>query len=227
MTVEIDFSDENPFVPTGPPPPDKEIECAICKKPLRARHHWIISRWMHGTVHERCAAEWERSRVSGHREEVKIPDRFGEWDLSRFPHKRAFSEAQSFEPDSRLKTLIIMGPPGSGKSRLMWNIVAQFFNVWASERRQSRWVEYLLFTDLMTDYDQSKITKLKTCQFAFVDDIGCTESFGRSRALLQDVIRFRLSTQKWTFLTIDDRKFDPDLIDNAVRDRAKLVIIDE
>jgi hypothetical protein len=71
----------------------------------------------------------------------------------------------------------------------------------------------------MTEYDQSKITKVKLGQFVFIDDLAEAAS-GRMRTLIQEVIRYRVQTQRWTFLTIDNDKFDPDLLTNVFHERA-------
>ena len=98
-------------------------------------------------------------------------------------------------------------------------MIRQFFEIWAEQRRQSRWVEYFLFSDLATEYDQSKIIKVKTAQFVFLDDL--TElPPGRTRAQIQEVVRYRVQSAKWTFLTIDKDAFDEDLLTNVFRERA-------
>jgi hypothetical protein len=226
MTVRIDFDDEPADLPeNGPTNEWLDTLCMFCRKPLRARFWMVSGKRLRPTVHDWCADKYSkmlhdpRKTVDG---DASVPERFRHWDPAKFPNKHAFSQAQSFDPDSQLKALAILGDPGRGKSRLMWQVVRQFFEIWAEARNQSRWVEYFLFSDLMTEYDQSKITKLKLAQFAFVDDLADAPS-GRTKALIQEVIRYRVQSQKWTFLTIDNDGFDADLIRNVFRERAVTV----
>jgi hypothetical protein len=215
VTVKIDCSEWDK-------PLDKTIDCVLCHSPLKVTYHWIVNHWLHATVHDQCAANFEK-RLKGKKALIaEIPERFQHWDLAQFSNQRAVADASSFDLNATHTVLALVGLPARGKSRLMWHIVAQFFN-----DLPGKWVDYFLFVDLMTEYDQSKIIRLKQSPFAFIDDIGCTESFGRTRAQLQDAIRYRVQTQKWTFLTIDNQDFDQDLIKNVFRDRATVVVIDE
>jgi DNA replication protein DnaC len=225
MTVQVDFDeeDEQPAaVENGPTNLWWEGQCLFCRKPLRARYWMLMGKPLRPTVHEQCAQRYNkmlhdpRKTVPG---DAEIPERFRFWDFAKFPDKHAFSLAQSFDPDSQYKTLAILGNPGKGKSRLMWQVVRQFFEIWAEQKNQSRWVEYYLFSDLMTEYDQSKISKAKAAQFCFIDDLADAPS-GRVKAAVQEVVRYRVQSQKWTFLTIDSDKFDPDLLTNVFRERA-------
>jgi len=217
MTVHVDFDDELPE--NGPTNEYWEGKCALCQQPIKARYWMLMGKKMHGNVHEKCADKYEAERRGQKTEVVQIPERFRDWDPDKFPDKQAFSQAQAFDPDSKYKTLAILGDPGKGKSRLMWQVIRQFFEIWAEQRRQSRWVEYFLFSDLATEYDQSKIIKVKTAQFVFLDDL--TElPPGRTRAQIQEVVRYRVQSAKWTFLTIDKDAFDEDLLTNVFRERA-------
>jgi len=221
MTIEINFDDDE-LPENGPTNEWWEGKCLLCHQPIRARYWMVMGKRMHGTVHEGCCDRYERELHGQKTEQVAIPERFKEWDTEKFPDKQAFAAAQAFDPDSKYKTLALLGDPGKGKSRLMWQIVRQFFEVWAEQRRQSRWVEYFLFSDLATEYDQSRITKVKMSQFVFLDDL--TElPPSRTKALIQEVVRYRVQTQKWTFLTIDKAEFDPDLIHHVCHERAVVV----
>ena len=225
MTVEIDFDDpEQDYsgIENGPTSEYWTGKCLWCHQPLKARFWMLQGKRLRPTVHDRCAQAYEkmlhdpRKTVEG---DAQIPERFRHWDPAKFPDKHAFSVAQSFDPKSQFKVLAILGDPGKGKSRLMWQIIRQFFEIWSEERHQSRWVEYFLFSDLASEYDQSKIMKVKMAQFAFLDDL--TElPAGRTRAQIQEVVRYRVQTQKWTFLTIDKDAFDEDLLTNVFRERA-------
>jgi DNA replication protein DnaC len=205
-------------------PPDKTIKCLLCEQPLKVTHHWIpfLNHWMHATCHDRCEEEWEQKQRHGQKApwQREIPDRFTHFDVTKVPDQRAAAEASDFGPDANYKTLAIIGPPGRAKSRLMWNVVKGFFDVLGN----NRWIDYYLFTDLMTEFDRNQIAKLKMSKYAFVDDIGATESYGRERAQLQDAIRTRVQKGQWTFLTIDELSFDPGFED-LFRERAVVIYV--
>jgi DNA replication protein DnaC len=207
-------------------PPDKEIKCMLCEQPLTVTHHWIpvLNKWMHATYHDACVEQWERKNRSGKAApwQRDIPERFRHFDITRVPveDQKAAAEASDFGPDGQYKTLVLTGPPGSAKSRIMWNAIKGFFDVLGN----NRWVDYYLFTDLMTEFDRNQISKLKMSKYAFVDDIGATESYGRERAQLQDAIRARVQKSQWTFLTIDDPSFDPGFED-LFRERAVVIYV--
>jgi DNA replication protein DnaC len=204
-------------------PLDKTINCVLCHSPLKVTYHWIVNHWLHATVHDQCAANFEK-RLKGKKALItEIPERFQHWDSAQFSNQQAVADASSFDLNAAYTVLALVGLPGRGKSRLMWHVVSQFFS-----DLPGKWVDYFLFVDLMSgEYDQSRIIKIKTSPFVFIDDIGCTESYGRTRAQLQDAIRYRVQMRRWTFLTIDDPSFDNGLIENVFRDRAVVVIFDE
>jgi hypothetical protein len=228
MTVRIDFDDEPADLPeNGPTNEWLDTLCMFCRKPLRARFWMVSGKRLRPTVHDWCADKYSkmlhdpRKTVDG---DASVPERFRHWDLSKFPDKHAFSEAQSFGPDNKHKVLVIMGDPGKGKSRLAWAVVRQFFEVWAEERSQSRWVDVFHFSDLASEYDQAKISRIKSSQFVFIDDLADMPS-GRIKSLIQEAVRFRIQSQRWTFLTIDSAKFDEDLIARVLKGRAVVITV--
>jgi hypothetical protein len=225
MTVAISFDDDQPQ--NGPTNLYWEGKCLFCHKPLKARYWLLNGKRLRPTVHDWCADRYGKMlhdprKTAGN--DAVIPERFRHWDPAKFPYPQAFAEAQSFDPESQYKTLVIMGDPGKGKSRLAWQVVRQFFEIWAERRNQSRWVEYFTFSDLFTEYDQSKISKAKLAQFVFIDDLA-EGTPGRTMALIQEVIRFRVKDQRWTFLTVDDEDFDAGLED-LFRERAVVVTVE-
>jgi hypothetical protein len=202
-------------------PADKEIKCLLCNQPLKVKHDWIavIDRWVHPSCHNRCVENWVAQQKGGAKAVHEIPERFRDFQLERLPDPKAARLTGNFGPAADHHTLAIIGPRAMGKSRLMWKCVQQFFFDVGSG-----WPDYALFPDIMTDFDRALITKLKIARYAFIDDIGSTESYGRERALLQDVIRSRVQKQQWTFLTIDDPSFDPGFED-LFRDRAHVIYV--
>lgn len=223
--IEVSFDEEEPLPENGPTNQWWSGQCKACHQPLKARYWMVQGKRLRPTVHDRCAAQYDqqlrdpRKTVEG---DAAIPERFLYWDSAKFSDKHAFFQAQGFDPDSKFKVLAILGNPGKGKSRLCWQVIRQFFEIWAERRHQSRWVEYFHFSDLMTEYDQSKISKAKLAQFAFIDDLADAPS-GRTKSQVQELIRHRCQNQKWTFLTIDNTEFDPDLLTNVFRERAVTV----
>jgi hypothetical protein len=227
MTVAISFNDEPAQPENGPTNEYWEGKCLFCHKPLKARYWLLNGKRLRPTVHDWCADRYgkmlhdPRKTVEA---DAQVPERFRHWELAKFPNKHAFSLAQSFDPDSRYKTLVIMGDPGKGKSRLAWQVIRQFFEIWAEKRHQSRWVEYFTFSDLFTEYDQSKISRAKLAQFVFIDDLA-KGTPGRTMALIQEVVRYRVKGERWTFLTVDDEAFDAGLQD-LFRERAVVVTVE-
>jgi hypothetical protein len=207
-------------------PDDIVISCGICNKPLRSRYHWVYDRWLHGTVHDKCAEEWsraEKTRGNAPPSAQPIPERFAEY-RSDLANQQALSLAQGFAADSELHTLAIIGPPGRGKSRLAWAVIQQYFDDLAALTGAHRWVDYYLFGDLVTDPERSMLSKVKIGRYVFIDDIGACECYGRDRATLQAIIRTRIQKSQWTWLTIDNISFDPDL-DHVMDGRAVKVWI--
>jgi len=199
------------------------VQCAICGEMLVANYHWLFSRWMHASVHDKCAQDWEKNFGSGYRKvnPQEIPARFAEFHPLKLD-RRVVAACAAFSPESDLKTLAIIGERATGKSRLMWASIQSFFGELKRLTGMLAWVDYYLFTDLITEYDRNVLAKVKMGRYVAIDDIGCTESYGRERAQLQDVIRTRVQKGMWTFLTIDNPEFDPGLGD-LFRDRALTV----
>jgi hypothetical protein len=203
-------------------PPDIRWRCKLCDGEMIVRHHWLFGRWLHPTVHERCADQRPGKTAGRERE---IPERFREFNPG-LADAEALRIAQGFTPDSKLKTLIIVGVPSRGKSRLMWAIVGQFFDMLREKTGAQRWIEYFIFSDLVSEPDRVQLNRLRVSKHAFVDDVGSTESFGRERASLQQVIRARIQkNEHWTFATIDSLKFDDGLGD-FMKGRALTIYID-
>lgn len=202
-------------------PLDKEILCMLCHQPLTVTHHWIagLDHWMHPTCHNRCVQNWEAQNRATKADVHEVPERFRDFELSRLPDREAARAAANFGPNNAYHTCAIIGPPGTGKSRLMWKTIQAFF-----EDHGAGWPEYAIFPDIMSDFDRAIITKLKSARYVFIDDIGSTESYGRERALLQDVIRARVQKGHWTFLTIDNLDFDKGF-DDLFRDRATVIYV--
>jgi DNA replication protein DnaC len=185
--------------------------CKLCGKPLKACFFWVFDRWLHPTVHDRCAENWskaEKAKLEKPQENF-IPDRFKNFD-PELANARALAAAQAFTPDSPLHTLALIGVRARGKSRIMWAIVEQFFRIMELESGARRWVDYYLFPDLVTEHDRSVHARVKMGRYVFIDDIGSTECYGKERSTLQDLIRTRVQRGQWTFLTIDSIDFDPD-----------------
>lgn len=204
-------------------PDDVEVRCRICGETLKARYFWVYDRWLRPSVHDRCADKVQARMEEGPRVEREIPDRFRQFDTKRC-NQRALADAQAFDPDSRLKTLAIMGVPGRGKSRLAWAIAGQFFDMLYESTGSQKWLDYFSFEQLMSEFDRFTINRIAASKFAFIDDLGCIESSGREKFLLQSAIRTRVKTSRWTILTIDDMSFDPELKDVLV-DRARIVVV--
>lgn len=205
-------------------------ECKICKKPMRVTWHWmevegVTKRgWVHPTVHDACATKWERDQAIKQTPEIEqeIPERYRNFSVERFGNKEALEAAAGFYPDSQYHTIAFYGKVGSGKSRLMWNLIQGFFDEVLMETTYRSWVDYYQFSDLMTEYDRKRLSEIKDAKYVFIDDIGSTEAGGQQRVVLQDVIRARVMSGKWTFLTIDNLDFDPGFKD-LFRDRAIVI----
>jgi hypothetical protein len=190
-------------------PTPLHIDCALCGKPLVARYHYLFGRWLHSTVHNKCVEEYDRkiAQRSSKSADQEMPPRFAHFE-ARLAIAEAVEAVEGFSPDSELKTLAIIGVPARAKSRLMWCVIQGFFAELERKTGLRRWVDYYIFPDLVTEYDKNVLTKVKLGKYVFIDDVGCTESYGRERAAVQDVIRTRVQKGMWTFLTIDDPEFD-------------------
>jgi hypothetical protein len=202
-------------------PEPTRVKCAICDQMLVANHYWLFGKWLHATVHEKCLQDWEKN--VGHRKvnPQEIPPRFAEFDPTKVD-RRVLAACGGFSPESNLKTLAIIGERATGKSRLMWATIQSFFGELERLTGMLAWVDYYLFTDLITEFDRNALVRVKAGRYVAIDDIGCTDSFGRERAQLQDVIRTRVQKGMWTFLTIDNPEFDAGFND-LFRDRALTV----
>ena len=223
MTIEVDFSEEEPD--SGKTQETFEASCLLCHQPLKGNWWLIMGVRMRATVHDRCLRAYD-SKAGKKIESHQIPERFAHWDGKLFAHQDVLSTATAFAPDSKLRVMALIGPPGTGKSRLMWQVVQSFFDEWGRYNHQERWCEYMLFSDLASgEYDQSRLAKVKSTQFLFLDDIRDMPS-GRMKSQIQEIIRYRVQSQKWTFLTIDDPGFDFDLINHVFRERAVVAVID-
>jgi hypothetical protein len=197
-------------------PADIHWKCLICGKPFLATHYQILDKWVHPTVHDRCAEQYYKNKDTARAPGVQIPERFASFDGSKLSDE-ARSLCAAFTPTSEVKTLAIVGPPHKGKSRLLWNVVKGFFI-----ELGHGWVEPYLFENLMAEYDKAALQKIATSRYVLVDDVGAVESYGRERAGLQAAIRARIKNGLWTFLTIDSMSFDPEL-ENVFKGRALVV----
>jgi hypothetical protein len=230
MTIEVDFDDEPPpysGIENGPTNQFWSGNCKICKLPLTSRWWLVMGARIHASVHDKCAQKYNQDLLSPNKRQDQdslIPERFREWSLEKFKDKRGFSAAQCFDPEHQYSVLVLMGDVGRGKSRLGWQIAKQFCEIWSELHNQSRWCDYFEFSDLCSEYDQSKLLRLKNCWFAFVDDIRDVP-IGRIRSSIQDAIRSRVKRQGWTLLTIDDPRFDEDLVEHVLRERAVKITI--
>jgi hypothetical protein len=184
---------------------------------------WCINRWLQSPpVHHQCA-EQEHSKPKETVWERPVPTRFTNFDLNK-ADGNVVEKVCEFTPDSMLHTLAIVGPQGTGKSRLMWRVVTLFFDLLHAATGAKQWPNYYLFVDLVTEPERWVYQEIKKARFVFVDDVGATDCYGRDRVALQDVIRYRVQKNLWTFLTIDDPKFDPNFTD-LFRERALVAFV--
>jgi hypothetical protein len=190
-------------------PDDVTIPCEYCGQLMQVTHFWLPSRkrWaLSRTVHDECMEKsWKKF---GKPVSQAVPERFQGFDPTKFGDQAALEAAMKFQ-EYPFRTIAIIGEPGKGKSRLMWYVVQLFFTELA-KFGQMRWCDYWIFPDLVTDFDNILLRKVKESGYAFIDDVGSTHAFGRERAQLQDVIRSRVQNKRFTFLTIDNPEFDPD-----------------
>ena len=207
--------------------PDDLIDypCKLCGGKLpRVKHHWIATtgQWAHATVHERCADAWSKGQQETQKKKgYAVPERFAHFDATR-ANAEAVSLCGTFSPESKVKTLALIGAPGKGKSRLIWAAVQGFF-----AELGHGWVEAFEFENLMAEYDKADLVKVTQSRYVLVDDIGSIDCYGRERAGLQAALRSRIkSGEKWTFLTIDRlENFDPDL-GRILKERAISMLLD-
>jgi hypothetical protein len=208
---------------TRPPKPADlaEYKCRLCGRPLPPpiQHHWVYDRWLHPTTHPKCGEAWSAKQSNGKQKLPDLPERFAHFD-ARLANNEAARAAGAFSPQSKVKTLVIQGLPGKGKSRLLWSVVEQFFG-----ELGHGWVEAFLFETLIADYDKAALMKIASNRYVLVDDIGSCESYGRERAGLQAALRSRIKRgDLWSFLTVDANTFDPGLED-ICKDRALVVTL--
>jgi hypothetical protein len=213
-------------------PPDIPMwRCKVCGDIMHdVRHYWVLNRWLHATIHERCVEVYNKNLDLARKNKVQVeremPERFREFDPQK-ADQGALSALQAFWPDSKVKTLALVGVRARGKSRMMWAVIGQFFDILEHETGAKRWVEYFLFSDLISELDRGTLNRFKIAKHAFLDDVGSVESFGRERAALQQVVRARVQKgENWTFLTIDSLKFD-DGLEDLLRGRSVTVYLDK
>ena len=180
-------------------PESREIRCRGCGKLMMSEPFWTGRIWIYPSCHQGCEDRYYDVKVVAKK---SVPDRFKVFEESKFSDADALRVAYAFGPKSGFRTLAFIGEPGHGKSR---------------------WVEYWVFPDLVTE-DRHEITKVKNCQFCFIDDIA-GEAKGIQRSNVQDAIRARVQKNQWTFLTIDDPSFDPGFKD-LFRQRAVEVYVE-
>jgi hypothetical protein len=197
-----------------------EVECRICGKPMIANWYWFegLNKWLRSSVHDKCLDQYDARKDQGPVIKREIPERFRDFKAVLFPDQDALLKIQEFDITTSYHVLAIRGAPALGKSRLMWNFLPGFFN----DLRTlgiNRWVDYFLFADLLTEFGRDALRAVKDSKYAFIDDVGATECYGRERAQLQQVIRARVQRGHWTFLTIDNMDFDPGL-DDVFKGRA-------
>jgi len=199
-------------------PQSVNVRCALCGGTLISDWHWMVNRWIRASVHVKCAEAFDQKVHAVIQAERPIPERFQAFDPA-LNDQTAISAVAAFTPDSALHTLALLGPPAHGKSRLMWATVKMFFDQLELESGAKRWVRYYIFPELVAEPPKDILAEIRDARYVFIDDIGCTECYGRDKARLQDVIRTRVQKGLWTFLTIDDPAFDPGFKD-LFRDRA-------
>lgn len=217
---------EEPLIILLEKPEPVQFRCAICYRPMTANFHWMVNRWIHTTVHDTCAKAFDASRSGTLKGEdnINVPERFSIFNHGQFWDKHALEEVKDFLPDSPLKTLALIGDSGLGKSRLMWAVIQVFFDALRLENGYQSKIQYFIFADVLSEFDRNKLLGIKQAKYAFIDDIGAVESHGVQRSQLQQVIRARIQTSMWTFLTIDNEDFDPGLRD-VLQGRAKVIFI--
>jgi hypothetical protein len=217
--LDDDWDGDSDFalVPTEPvlslrEPPPLKTTCMICGLAMTAYWHFVSpGHWMRSSVHDRCAARYDGEAIGLEKAPKReIPPRFEEFEPTK-ANQDALDAAIAFLDQDRYKCLMIGGAPARGKSRMMWKVVQSFFGSMEATTGYQAWVDYYLYTDLVSEIDKTLLSKAKATRYVFIDDIGSTQSFGRERAALQDVIRTRVAKGQWTFLTIDSLDFDPGL----------------
>jgi DNA replication protein DnaC len=185
---------------------------------LPSRQRWVLATTVHTECLERSYEQPAKAVIQ------KVPERFQGFEACKFSDPEALEVAERFNLTTGYRAIAIIGNPGKGKSRLMWHVVEGFFED-LKKLGSQRWVDYWVFPDLVTDFDKYLLKKVKESTYAFIDDVGSTQAFGRERAQLQDVIRARIQNKRWTFLTIDNPEFDPNFKD-LFRERAVEIYVE-
>src|ERR1700746_3364709 len=116
-------------------PPEEIVECRLCGRPLKVRYHWIevINKWMRPSCHDECCERYDAERRAGASRPAgngdrEVPEYFHGFDPNK-ADQDALEACSLFTPDSRLKTLALIGVPRRGKSRLMWATIKWFFDI--------------------------------------------------------------------------------------------------
>lgn len=208
-----------------------DFRCLLCNKPMTVsyvwfggdhpRAHWAQDR----SVHVKCAEQRSSRPYGGKVVKDEVPERFREFDGNRCD-QRTKDIATQFTPQSDKHILAVSGPPHRGKSRLVWVTIKGFFDQLRESSGKSAWVSYFTFVELIAEINRDAIARIKNDPFVFVDDLGCVDSFGRERGMLQAAIRARVQRNAWTFLTFDSATFDPDLL-TQLKDRSTLIVLDQ
>lgn len=189
-------------------PNDYEGTCELCGGSMLITHHLLLNHWIATRAHDRCIDERYATTFHKAKTPPEMPERFRSFDIKQ-ADQRAVRLVEGFSPQSKLKTLAILGIAGQGKSRLLWATVVGFFD----QLGGAAWVEHFGFEQLMSELDRAALNRITHARFVLVDDIGCIESYGKERAGLQAALRTRIKGGKWTFLTVDNMDFDPGLED--------------
>src|SRR5258708_19198515 len=131
------------------------VPCMLCNEPFIAKYHWLFSRWIRSTSHEKCADAYDRQKVGANQPvERPIPPRYRDFDATR-ANAEALQAAESFSHRSDLKTLAIGGVAARGKSRLMWAIIQAVVHELEGETGLGRWGDDDLRTDPVREPDKS------------------------------------------------------------------------
>jgi hypothetical protein len=82
-------------------------------------------------------------------------------------------------------------------------VIGQFFDLVNERTGARKWVDcHVGFEAFTAEFDRGAVTRIARARFAFVDDIGCIDSYGQVRALLQAAIRARVKANKWSVLRL-------------------------
>lgn len=167
-------------------------------------------RWLRNPpvpIHEKCIPGQKSKKHAN----FVIPERYREpFQTVHFGNDAAFAKAAEFGPESKQHFFAIIGLPRKGKSRLCWTVMAEFFLRLKERTATQEAPEVFSWADLVGENDPYKLNRLKTAKFVYLGDAGSTEIYGRSRALVQAALRHRLDKNLWSFVDIDDVRFDED-----------------